>query len=257
MEAVREFKVVTNQYDVTYGRSGGGTISTVTKSGTNTLSGSAFTFARTNWLSSQYDLRGNERNQKYATYQYGFSLSGPIIKDRAHFFVVWDHQADSRPIYIADIQSEADEANYKVNQATLNRFMDIGRAKYGLGASPQFGAFDKSKRTEAAFARIDWQLNSRNLLTIRNNFIYDMDNQSDGDNSGINLYESYSSRKSYNNSLMATLRSVLGPKITNELKLQHFLVSEEMIANSLFTCDQHTPRYRGECGIRFRYPEVL
>jgi hypothetical protein len=233
MEAVREFKVVTNQYDVTYGRSGGGTISTVTKSGTNTLSGSAFTFARTNWLSSSYDLRGNERNQKYSTYQYGFSLGGPIIKDRAHFFVAWDHQADSRPIYIADIQNEADEANYKVTQASLDRYMDIGRAKYGLGSSPQFGAFDKSKRTEAAFARIDWQLNSRNLLTIRNNFIYDMDNQSDGDNSGINLYESYSSRKSYNNSLMATLRSVLGPKVTNELKVQHFIVSEEMIANNL------------------------
>lgn len=233
MEAVREFKVVTNQYDVTYGRSGGGTISTVTKSGTNTLSGSAFTFARTNWLSSRYDLRGNERNQKYSTYQYGFSLGGPIIRDRAHFFVAWDHQADSRPLYIADIQAPTDEANYKVTQATLDRYMGIGRAKYGLGSSPQFGAFDKSKRTEAAFARIDWQLNSRNLLTIRNNFIYDMDNQSDGDNSGINLYESYSSRKSYNNSLMATLRSVLGPRITNELKVQHFLVSEEMIANNL------------------------
>lgn len=233
MEAVREFKVVTNQYDVTYGRSGGGTISTVTKSGTNTLSGSAFTFARTNWLSSQYDLRGNERNQKYSTYQYGFSLGGPILKDRAHFFLAWDHQADSRPIYIADIRSEADEANFKVTQQSLDRYMEIGRAKYGLGSTPQFGAFDKSKRTEAAFARIDWQLNSRNLLTIRNNFIYDMDNQSDGDNSGINLYESYSSRKSYNNSLMATLRSVLGPKITNELKLQHFIVSEEMIANNL------------------------
>ncbi|HEX8677615.1 MAG TPA: carboxypeptidase-like regulatory domain-containing protein, partial [Segetibacter sp.] len=39
IEAVREFKVVTNQYDVTYGRSGGGTVSAVTKSGTNTLSG--------------------------------------------------------------------------------------------------------------------------------------------------------------------------------------------------------------------------
>lgn len=241
MEAVREFKVVTNQYDVTYGRSGGGTISTVTKSGTNTLSGSAFTFARTNWLSSQYDLRGNERNQKYSTYQYGFSLAGPIIKDRAHFFVAWDHQADSRPLYIADIRSEADEANFKVTQATLDRFMDVGRAKYGLAASPQFGAFDKSKRTEAAFARIDWQLNSRNLLTIRNNFIYDMDNQSDGDNSGINLYESYSSRKSFNNSIMATLRSVLGPKVTNELKLQHFVVSEEMIANDLLPA-QSIPR---------------
>ncbi|MGA9648979.1 carboxypeptidase regulatory-like domain-containing protein [Pedobacter sp.] len=46
IEAVREFKVVTNQYDVTYGRSGGGAITTATKSGTNELSGSAFTFAQ-------------------------------------------------------------------------------------------------------------------------------------------------------------------------------------------------------------------
>lgn len=41
IEAVREFKVTTNQYDVTLGRSGGGTISAVTKSGTNQFSGSA------------------------------------------------------------------------------------------------------------------------------------------------------------------------------------------------------------------------
>jgi hypothetical protein len=101
MEAVREFKVVTNQYDVTYGRSGGGTISTVTKSGTNTLEGSAFTYARTNWLSSAYDIRGNKRNVDFSTYQYGFSLGGPIVKDKAHFFVVWDHQADARPLQIA------------------------------------------------------------------------------------------------------------------------------------------------------------
>ena len=42
MEAVREFEVVTNQYDVTNGRSGGGTVSAVTKSGTNTFTGSGF-----------------------------------------------------------------------------------------------------------------------------------------------------------------------------------------------------------------------
>jgi hypothetical protein len=96
MEAVREFNVVTNQYDVTLGRSGGGTISTVTKSGTNTLSGSAFTFSRADWLSSRYDIRGNRRNVDFSTYQYGFSLGGPIVKDKAHFFVVWDHR---RPVW--------------------------------------------------------------------------------------------------------------------------------------------------------------
>ncbi len=67
MEAIREFKVITNEYDVTNGRSGGGTISTVTKSGTNKLSGSAFTFGRTDWLSSPYDIRGNKRIQEYST----------------------------------------------------------------------------------------------------------------------------------------------------------------------------------------------
>jgi hypothetical protein len=233
MEAVREFKIVTNQYDVTYGRSGGGTISTVTKAGTNKLTGSAFTYARTNWLASPYDLQGNPRTQQYNTYQYGFSLSGPIVKDRAHFFIAWDHQADARPLYIANLQSPADEGINKVTQSTLDAFLEIARKKYGVANTPQFGAFDKKKRTEAVFARIDWQLNAKNLLTIRDNFIYDMDNQSDGDNSGINLYEVWSSRKSFNNSLMASLRTVVSPRITNELKLQHFYVSEEMIANSL------------------------
>ncbi len=97
MEAIREFKVVTNQYDVTYGRSGGGTISTVTKSGTNEFTGSAFMFGRTDWASSKYDIRGAKRDSKFSTYQYGVAFGGPIIKDKAHFFVTWDHQADARP----------------------------------------------------------------------------------------------------------------------------------------------------------------
>lgn len=232
MEAIREFKVVTNEYDVTNGRAGGGTISTVTKSGTNELSGSAFVFGRTDWLSSPNDLRGNKRTQDFSTYQYGFSLGGPIVKDRAHFFVTWDHQADSRPLNIANIQSAVDEAAYKVTQATLDKYLEIGRAKYGLGNTPQFGSFDKKKGTDAVFARIDWQLDSRNLLTIRNNFVSEMDNQSEGDNSGINLYESYIDRKKMDNSLMASLRSVISPKITNELKVQHFYENVEIIPNS-------------------------
>ncbi len=110
--------------------------------------------------------------------------------------------------------------------------MGIARSKYGVAQTPQFGAFDKSKGTDAAFARIDWQINSRNLLTIRNNFVYEKDNQSEGDNSGINLYEVYLNRKKVENSLMASLRSVLGPKMTNELKVQHFMEHVDVLPNS-------------------------
>ncbi|AMR31570.1 TonB-dependent receptor [Mucilaginibacter sp. PAMC 26640] len=237
LEAVREFQVVTNQYDVTYGNAGGGTISTVTKSGTNVLSGSAFSYARANWLSSKYGLNGVKRNQAFSTYQYGFSLGGPIVKDKAQFFIAWDHQADSRPLYIANIQSADDEKRNNVTQGTLDNFLTIARNKYGVANSPQVGQFDKTKNTHAGFARIDWQINSKNLFTIRDNFVYDLDNQSDGDNTAINIYEVYSTRKALNNSVMASLRSILSPTVTNELKVQHYWEYNKLFANDQLPAD--------------------
>lgn len=232
MEAVREFEVETNQYDVTYGRSGGGAVSTVTKSGTNTFAGSAFVYGRADWLSSPYDIRGNKRDASFSTYQFGATLGGPIIKDRAHFFIAWDHQADSRPLQIADLKSASDEKRYNVTQTTLDRYLEIARGKYGVAASPQFGSFDKTQNTDAIFARIDWQLNATNLLTFRDNLVNDRNNQALGDNSSINLYEVYGNVHSLDNSALATLRSVLGPKATNELKLQHLYTLEESTPNT-------------------------
>jgi hypothetical protein len=237
LEAVREFQVVTNQYDVTYGNAGGGTISTVTKSGTNVLSGSAFSYARANWLSSPYGLNGLKRNQSFSTYQYGFSLGGPIVKDKAQFFIAWDHQADSRPLYIASIQSADDEKRNNVTQATLDNYLSIARSKYGVANSPQVGQFDKFKNTHAGFARIDWQINDKNLFTIRDNFVYDLDNQSDGDNTSINIYEVYSTRKSMNNSVMASLRTIISPNLTNELKVQHYWEYNKLFANEQLPAD--------------------
>lgn len=229
MEAIREFKVVNNEYDVTEGRAGGGTISTVTKSGTNTFTGGAFAFLRHNKLSSQYDIRGNKRNQPFSTAQYGVSFGGPIIKDKAHFFFVWDRQQDSRPLIIANIQSAADEAAFRVTNQTLDRFLQIAREGYGVSDNPQFGSFDKRRGTDALFGRIDWQLNRRNLLSIRNNFVYEMDHLSEGDNSGINALESWIDRKRMNNSFIVSLRTGVSSKLTNELKAQHFQHNEFVI----------------------------
>lgn len=222
IEAVREFKVVTNQYDVTYGRSGGGTVSAVTKSGTNTLSGSVFGFGRANWLSSPYDIRGNKRNNDYSTYQYGFSLGGPIIKDKLHFFVAWDHQQDLRSLVIADVQSAVDENRFNVTKVTLDSVVKIARDQYGVSKTqPQYGSFDKKRNSDAAFLRLDWQINRKNLLTIRNNLTNDVNKLGLVDNTAINLYESTGNDFNFDNSFLATLRSAINSKVTNELKVQH------------------------------------
>ena len=221
IEAVREFKVVTNQYDVTYGRTGGGIVSAVTKTGTNQLTGSIFNYTRANWLSSQFDIRGNDRKISFSTNQYGFSLGGPIVKDKLHFFLVWDHQQDTRPLVVADVQSVADENRFNVTRTTLDRFVDIARTRYGTANTPQYGSFDKPRSSDAAFARLDWQLNAKNLLTIRNNYTRDLNKLGLQDNSPINIYESFGNDFNWDNSFMATLRTSVNPRITNELKLQH------------------------------------
>jgi len=181
MEAIREFEIATNQHDVTYGRAGGGTISTATKSGTNTFTGSVFTYGRTNWLASPYDIRGNQIDQEYSTYQFGFSLGGPIVKDKAHFFVALDQQSDSRPFYIADIRTPEDESRLNINQSTLDEFMGIANGFYSvwdIRASKTFHLFNTHAIEVSAdifnFANLlnkEWGVNKslgkQNLTTIR------------------------------------------------------------------------------------------
>jgi hypothetical protein len=221
LEAIREFEVAYNVYDVTQGRQGGGTISAVTKSGTNTLTGSAFTYLRSDWLASPRDIRGNQRTTDFSTTQYGFSLGGPIIKDKLHFFVAMDRQQEALPFFIADIRSAADEQALNISRAVLDSVVQIGRAKYGLGPQRQTGAFDRKTVANSLFARFDWQLSDKQRLTLRNNYS-DWDNPtSTNDNTAINLYETWSSFGSRENSTALSLRSAVSSKLLNELKGQY------------------------------------
>src|SRR5690606_17927055 len=165
--------------------------STVTKQGTNKTQGTAWIYSRADWLSSPYTIDGKKRTNDFSTYQYGFTLGGPIIKDKLHYFVAWDHQKDARPLIIADITSTLDEERFKISPENLNEFVNIGRQKYGVSNDPQFGSFDKKRNSDAVFGRIDWQINNSNLLTIRNNFTSDINKLGLQDNKPITLYESY------------------------------------------------------------------
>lgn len=232
MEAIREFEIITNDYDVVNGRSGGGIVSVVTKSGTNTLEGSAFLFNRADWLASPYDTRGNRRTNEFSIQQYGFSLGGPIIKDKLHFFMTYDGQRDAQPLFIADIRTPADEARFNISQTSLDAFLQTARSQYGVAESPQTGSFPKKRYTHTFFGKLDWQLNPKNLLSIRNNFTRDLNALGVNDNSSINLYEVYGDHLSMANSFLASLRSTLSGNLTNELKVQHLYTLDDGRPNS-------------------------
>jgi hypothetical protein len=84
-DAVREFRVITNRFDTEIGGSAGGALSIVTKTGTNDLHGNVFGFFRDAALRSQGALE-LQKNEDYSRRQLGFTLGGPIARDRAFYF---------------------------------------------------------------------------------------------------------------------------------------------------------------------------
>src|SRR5690349_7126877 len=89
LEAIQEFNFITQRYKAEYGRSNGGVMNIVTKSGTNDLHGSWFTSFRDDSMNAKTETEklSNIAKQDYRRYQYGGSFGGPIIQNRAHYFV--------------------------------------------------------------------------------------------------------------------------------------------------------------------------
>jgi hypothetical protein len=92
LESVQEFNIKTSQYKAEYGRSAGGVLSVVTKTGTNQFSGSGYWFYRDDSLNSQTETekQAGVDKQPYGRDQYGASLGGPIVKDKIHFFATYE-----------------------------------------------------------------------------------------------------------------------------------------------------------------------
>ena len=88
LEAIQEFNFQTQRFKAEYGRSNGGVMNVVTKSGTNTPSGSVFEFFRDKSMNAEAEseVLANSGKQDYRRNQFGGSFGGPIAKDRAHFF---------------------------------------------------------------------------------------------------------------------------------------------------------------------------
>jgi len=89
MEAIRELRVINNRFDAEIGGSAGGAISLVTRSGGNDLSGSVFAYYRADWLAAQGELEIEESD--YERTHLGFTIGGPIVRDRTHYFVAFEH----------------------------------------------------------------------------------------------------------------------------------------------------------------------
>ena len=96
-EAIAEFQVVTNLFDITQGRSSGMQIQAISKSGTNATNGSGYGFFRNDALNAADKVAG--RVLPYSNQQLGGTLGGPVIKDKIHYFVSYEYEREPGTLF--------------------------------------------------------------------------------------------------------------------------------------------------------------
>ena len=175
IDAIEELQVVISPYDVRQTNFIGGGVNAITKSGTNTFKGSAYVYHKNENMQGDAVERQQIQGarEKSQTTTWGFTLGGPIIKNKLFFFV------NGEMIKIPSIVNRwkgsengvADPDNY-ISRTTnkdleaVSKYMD-SKYNYGTGSWTSFPADESNYKL---MARIDWNITDRHKLALRYNF---------------------------------------------------------------------------------------
>ncbi|MFN2446599.1 MAG: TonB-dependent receptor domain-containing protein [Vicinamibacterales bacterium] len=142
LDNIEEYQVLSNQYSTEYGGGAGAIINMVTRGGTNNLSGRAYTYFRDDRFNSRgHFLPDDAEKPQERTLQAGVALGGPIIRDRAHFYLTVER----------DSEEIAGQKRFPPAAAPL--------------ATDLVGTFEVDAMNY--FGRGDVQLNANNFLSVR------------------------------------------------------------------------------------------
>jgi outer membrane receptor protein involved in Fe transport len=179
IDALEQISINVTPYDVRQTGFTGGSVTAVTRSGTNTFTGGAF-----------YTMRGDENQgkrigdtyripesqvQKLDEKNYGFSLGGPIIKDKLFFFVNYEKKLTTSPgtNRIASTTGlpyggSSPSTVVMASETFLNTVSSYLQSKYGYATGPYQG-YSNQSFNEKMFARLDWNINKSHRFSVRYN----------------------------------------------------------------------------------------
>ena len=180
LEAVKEFQVVATGASAEFGRTAGGVINVITKSGTNDVHGSLFHFQRLEALAAH--TSDGKPLKDFRREQFGGTIGGPIKKNKAFYFFAFEginenltranlsEQIGTTPCPVSAPTILANEAiintNFDCQRLALINFMQNSRNQ--VEGSP----VKHPIRNYAFLGKTDWDLNNANKLAVSYNFDY-------------------------------------------------------------------------------------
>lgn len=175
IDAIEEMQVVISPFDVRQTNFIGGGINAITKSGTNTFKGTAYVYHKNE------NLRGDAicgeqitgARAKDRTTTYGFTLGGPIVKNKLFFFVNYEYVKTptiaNRWRGSEDGKEDANNYISRTKLSDLQKVSDFVKDKYGYDTG-SYTNFPADESNQKILARIDWNINDKNHLAVRYNY---------------------------------------------------------------------------------------
>jgi hypothetical protein len=232
LDAVKEFQVVATGATAEFGRTAGGVVNVVTKSGTNEFHGSLFHFQRLEALTAH--TSDGKPLTDFHREQFGGNVGGPIRRDKAFFFVAYEQifenltranlseQVGPTPCPVTAPTVVADEALIGTN-ADCQRLALLGFFRARLGQE-EGAPVKRPVRNSAVLGKLDFELTQNNHLTLSHNFDYSKNENQTFDvatyGNSANGVEGPSKIHAFN----ANLFSALSPTKVNEF---HFTYGRE------------------------------
>jgi len=174
VDAMQEFRVQTSSFAPEFGRTPGGQISIVTRSGSNQFHGAAFEYFRNSvldandWFSNRDHLPKPEERQN----DFGGVFSGPILKDRTFFFFSYEglrlRQPATQETVVPDIASRQQAPT--TMQPYLNAYPVPNGPEVGPGLAQFNGSYSNPSSLDAYSIRVDHAINSKLNLFGRYNY---------------------------------------------------------------------------------------
>ncbi len=172
LDAIEEVQVVIAPFDVRQTNFIGGGINAITKSGTNTFRGSAYTYY------VNQDMRGNKIGDhdfgdraEESNSIYGFTVGGPIIKNKLFFFGNFEYEKSPQQVIRWRASTDGVSDQQTISRTTvedLQTVSDYLRSKYGYDTG-SFTDFPADESNLKYLVRLDWNINDANKLSVRFN----------------------------------------------------------------------------------------
>ncbi len=175
IDAIEELQVVISPYDVRQTNFIGGGVNAITKSGTNTYKGSAYIYHKNENMRGDA-IEGKQisgAREKDRSTTYGFTVGGPVIKDKLFFFVngemVKTPTVANRWRGSKDGVADADNYISRTTLSDLQTVSDYVREKYGYDTG-SYTSYPADESNYKILARLDWNINNKHHLAFRYNY---------------------------------------------------------------------------------------